>query len=60
MDTLLSQIKSPADLKGLDRSQLLQLANELRDQIVSTVSVNGGHLGSSSGMLVTRRMLINY
>jgi len=51
MDTLLSQIKSPADLKGLDRGQMLQLAEELRTQIVSTVSVNGGHLGSSLGVV---------
>ena len=51
MDTLLSQIKSPADLKGFDRKQLGQLADELREQIVSTVSANGGHLGSSLGVV---------
>ncbi len=51
MDTLLSQIESPTDLKGLDRSQLSQLAEELRQQIVETVSINGGHLGSSLGVV---------
>ncbi len=51
MATLLSQIKSPADLKQLDRDQLQQLAVELRQQIVSTVAENGGHLGSSLGVV---------
>ena len=51
MDTLLSQIESPADLKDLSEKQLLQLAEELRQQIVETVSTNGGHLGSSLGVV---------
>ncbi|MEA3545196.1 MAG: 1-deoxy-D-xylulose-5-phosphate synthase, partial [Thermodesulfobacteriota bacterium] len=51
MDTLLSQIKSPAELKQLDNNQLSQLAEELREQIVSTVASNGGHLGSSLGVV---------
>ncbi len=51
MDTLLSKIESPADLKGLSRKQLAQLAEELRQQIVETVSINGGHLGSSLGVV---------
>ncbi|MCW8892293.1 MAG: 1-deoxy-D-xylulose-5-phosphate synthase [Deltaproteobacteria bacterium] len=51
MATLLSQIKSPAELKGLSKNQLPQLAEELREQIVSTVATNGGHLGSSLGVV---------
>lgn len=51
MASLLSQVQSPADLKKLDENQLPQLAQELRDQIVSTVAVNGGHLGSSLGVI---------
>lgn len=51
MASLLSQIQSPTELKKLDKNQLPQLAQELRDQIVSTVANNGGHLGSSLGVI---------
>ncbi|MCD6186697.1 MAG: 1-deoxy-D-xylulose-5-phosphate synthase [Desulfuromusa sp.] len=51
METLLSEIKSPAELKKLDKKQLSQLAEELREQIVSTVATTGGHLGSSLGVV---------
>jgi len=49
--TLLDQIDSPADLRQLDRSQLPQLAREIRDNIVDVVSKNGGHLASSLGVV---------
>jgi len=51
MASLLSQIKSPTELKQLGKNQLPQLAQELRDQIVTTVAKNGGHLGSSLGVV---------
>ncbi|WP_029918255.1 1-deoxy-D-xylulose-5-phosphate synthase [Pelobacter seleniigenes] len=51
MDSLLAQIKSPADLKRLEKKQLPQLAEELRERIVATVATNGGHLGSSLGVV---------
>jgi len=51
MDRLLSQIQSPEQLKTLDKKQLPQLARELREQIVTTVAANGGHLGSSLGVV---------
>lgn len=51
MERLLSQIQSPEQLKALDKKQLPQLARELRDQIVTTVAANGGHLGSSLGVV---------
>lgn len=51
MNTLLSQIKSPAELKKLNKNQLSQLAEELRAQIIATVATNGGHLGSSLGVV---------
>ena len=51
METLLSQIKSPAELKKLDKHQLSTVAKELREQIVATVATNGGHLGSSLGVV---------
>lgn len=51
MASLLSQIHSPAELKKLSKHQLPALAAELREQIVSTVAENGGHLGSSLGVV---------
>ena len=51
MEMLLSQIQSPEDLKKLDKKLLPQLAEELRRMIVSTVASNGGHLGSSLGVV---------
>jgi len=51
METLLTKIKSTAELKNFDGLQLLQLAEELRNQIVATVASNGGHLGSSLGVV---------
>ncbi len=46
---LLSQIKSPADLKKLDLKQLPELARELRHRMIDVISVNGGHLASNLG-----------
>ncbi len=46
---LLDSINSPADLKCLKRSDLPNLAEELRKIIVEVVSANGGHLASSLG-----------
>lgn len=51
MQTILSQIQSPSDLKRLDKNLLPTLAHELRSQIVSTVSETGGHLASSLGVV---------
>ncbi|MFO7813465.1 MAG: 1-deoxy-D-xylulose-5-phosphate synthase, partial [Pelovirga sp.] len=51
MERLLPQIQSPEQLKALDKKQLPQLARELREQIVTTVAANGGHLGSSLGVV---------
>ncbi len=47
--SLLSQIDSPADLKGLGRAELPLLAEEIRRQIVEVVSRTGGHLAPSLG-----------
>jgi len=47
---LLSQIEYPSDLKKLKKPQLVQLSTELRDFIIDTVSVNGGHFGASLGV----------
>ncbi len=46
---LLNNINSPDDLKKLPRSQLKELAAELRRMIVDVVARNGGHLAPSLG-----------
>src|SRR5690606_32206685 len=48
---LLSQINTPADMKKLEKSQLVQLADEVRQYIIDVVSVNGGHFGASLGVV---------
>jgi len=49
MYSLLNTIASPDDLRRLDRKQLPQLANELRQFLVESVSKTGGHLSSNLG-----------
>jgi 1-deoxy-D-xylulose-5-phosphate synthase len=49
--TLLSTIHSPADLKRLRRDQLPQLAQEIRDRLIECVSLTGGHIGASLGVV---------
>jgi 1-deoxy-D-xylulose-5-phosphate synthase len=49
--SILPTIQSPADLRGLDEAHLAQLAVEIRETIVRTVSTTGGHLGSSLGVV---------
>jgi 1-deoxy-D-xylulose-5-phosphate synthase len=49
MDRLLEQINDPADLRRLDADELPQLARELREFIISSVSRTGGHLSSNLG-----------
>ena len=46
---LLDTIQIPADLRELDRKQLPQLARELRDFLVDSVSQTGGHRHLSEG-----------
>ncbi len=48
---LLDTISSPADIRALEKSQLLQLADELRQEVISAVSVTGGHLGAGLGVV---------
>ncbi|HJW95881.1 MAG TPA: 1-deoxy-D-xylulose-5-phosphate synthase N-terminal domain-containing protein, partial [Thermoanaerobaculia bacterium] len=51
MARLLDTINSPADLRKLDRKQLPQLAQEIRDTIIDTVSRIGGHFGGNLGIV---------
>lgn len=46
---LLNTIQAPADLRGLSRPELKQLAVELRDYVLQSVSQTGGHLSSNLG-----------
>ncbi|MBA85874.1 1-deoxy-D-xylulose-5-phosphate synthase [Thalassobius sp. S69A] len=48
---LLDQVSLPADLKQFTDAQLHKLAQELRDETVSAVSVTGGHLGAGLGVV---------
>ena len=48
---MLDRINSPADLKGLSIPELDELASELRDEIITTVTTTGGHLASNLGVV---------
>ena len=48
---ILDQVEYPADLRKLEKSQLRQLADELRSEMIDAVSVTGGHLGSGLGVV---------
>lgn len=48
---LLKDIYGSDDLKKLDRKQLPQLCDELRDFIVGSVATHGGHFGASLGVV---------
>ncbi len=47
--SILNKINSPSDLKKIPRSDLPELASEIRKTIIDVVSRNGGHLASSLG-----------
>jgi 1-deoxy-D-xylulose-5-phosphate synthase len=48
---LLDTVPLPADLRKLEESQLRQVADELRRETISAVSVTGGHLGAGLGVV---------
>ncbi|HZW46072.1 MAG TPA: 1-deoxy-D-xylulose-5-phosphate synthase, partial [Microvirga sp.] len=48
---LLDAIKIPEDLRRLPENQLRQVADELRTETISAVSVTGGHLGAGLGVV---------
>jgi len=47
----LSKIDSPEDLKSCTPAELVELAAELRDYIITNVSITGGHLAPSLGVV---------
>lgn len=48
---ILDMISSPADLKVLSDEELTILASEIREQIITTASKNGGHVAPSLGVV---------
>ena len=51
MGTLLESIHSPADLKRLTYAQMAELAEEIREFLIQTLSKTGGHLGPNLGVV---------
>ena len=47
----LSEINFPSDLKKVPESKLQKVADELREEMIDAVSVTGGHLGASLGVV---------
>jgi len=48
---LLDKVNTPADLRKFDPSDLRQLADELRQEMIDAVAVTGGHLGAGLGVV---------
>ena len=48
---LLDRVNTPTDLRALKPEQLRQVADELRTETISAVSVTGGHLGAGLGVV---------
>ncbi|TFE71044.1 1-deoxy-D-xylulose-5-phosphate synthase [Methylacidiphilum sp. Yel] len=51
MDRLLDQIDSPSDLKKIPIPELPKLAEEIRQEMITVLSKNGGHLGPNLGVV---------
>ena len=47
----LDEINFPSDLKKIPEAKLQKVADELRDEMIDAVSVTGGHLGASLGVV---------
>jgi len=48
---LLDHVQEPQDLRALPKSELRQVADELRAELIDVVSVTGGHLGAGLGVV---------
>ena len=51
MSQLLSRIHSPADLQSLNEEDLVQLAQEMRDELVRVLSIRPAHFASNLGVV---------
>ncbi|MCH8952911.1 MAG: 1-deoxy-D-xylulose-5-phosphate synthase [Proteobacteria bacterium] len=47
----LDRVEHPSDLRGMTSTELKRLADELRAETISAVSVTGGHLGAGLGVV---------
>jgi 1-deoxy-D-xylulose-5-phosphate synthase len=47
--SILDTIHGPEDLKKLSREETVRLAEEIRERLIATISVNGGHLAPNLG-----------
>ena len=47
----LDKINFPSDLKKIPETKLQHVADELREEMIDAVSVTGGHLGASLGVV---------
>ncbi|MFV0634675.1 1-deoxy-D-xylulose-5-phosphate synthase [Demequina sp.] len=48
---MLERIESPRDLRGLSAAELTELAQDIRQYLVASVSKTGGHLGPNLGVV---------
>jgi 1-deoxy-D-xylulose-5-phosphate synthase len=61
MESLLDRLQLPEQIRRLNQKERLQLAQEVRDLIIGTVSKNGGHLASNLGVVeLTMALLIEF
>src|SRR5271163_427196 len=51
MARLLDTINSPADVKKIPVEELPQLAQEIREELISVLAKTGGHLGPNLGVV---------
>src|ERR1041385_2866229 len=51
MSRYLDMVDSPAHVKKLTQEQLLQLAEEIRHELITKLAINGGHLGPNLGVV---------
>ena len=61
MSKLIDIVDSPQDLKKLPVDKLPDLAREIRDMLLDTISKTGGHLSSNLGVVeLTMAMPVSY
>jgi 1-deoxy-D-xylulose-5-phosphate synthase len=51
VERLIDALQLPEDLRTLDAASLRLVAQEIREEIITTISQNGGHLGASLGVV---------
>lgn len=55
---ILDGINCPSDLKQLNASEISLLCEEIRDELINTISANGGHLASNLGVVELTTVLL--